>query len=240
MSRQYTTNLRCAACLAKVKPVLDADPAVTDWAVDLASPGKTLTVSGASRAHVDVLLNSVGYATTGETPVPPEPTTPAPDEKPASYYPLALIVGYVAAAALLFEASQSSFDAMRAMRHFMAGFFLVFSAFKLLDLHAFADSYQMYDVVAKRLPVYGFAYPFIELGLGAAYLANLAPVAVNAVTLAVMLVSLVGVVQSVLAGHKIRCACLGTGFNLPMSSVTIIEDATMAAMAAAMLVFASV
>ena len=234
MPRQFTTNLRCAACLAKVKPVLDADPAVRDWAIDLASPGKTLTVSGVDRAHVDELLNSVGYATTGEAATP-EPTPAAPGDKPASYYPLALIVGYILAATLLFEASQAAFDGMRAMRHFMAGFFLVFSAFKMLDVRAFADSYRMYDVVAKRVPAWGFAYPFVELGLGAAYLANLAPVIVNAVTLVVMLVSLVGVAQSVVAKRAIRCACLGSVFNLPMSSVTVVEDATMAAMAAAML-----
>ena len=238
MTRQFTTNLRCAACLAKVKPVLDADPAVTDWQVDLASPGKTLTVSGADRAHVDELLASVGYATTGETTRLVEAAPPATDEVPASYYPLALVVGYVLAATLLFEASQGQFAWMRAMRHFMAGFFLAFSFFKMLNLRAFADSYRMYDVVAKRRPAYGFAYPFVELGLGAAYLADLAPVVVNAVTLVVMLVSLVGVAQSVLAKRKIQCACLGTVFNLPMSSVTIIEDGTMAAMAAAMLVLA--
>jgi len=33
----------------------------------------------------------------------------------------------------------------------------------------------------------------------------------------------------------VKCACLGAVFNLPMSYVTLIEDASMAAMAAAML-----
>jgi hypothetical protein len=50
-----------------------------------------------------------------------------------------------------------------------------------------------------------------------------------------MSVSLVGVVQSVLNKQKIRCACLGTVFNLPMSTVTIIEDSLMIAMSAGML-----
>ena len=34
---------------------------------------------------------------------------------------------------------------------------------------------------------------------------------------------------------KIRCACLGTVFNLPMSTVTLVEDGLMIAMAAAAL-----
>jgi hypothetical protein len=36
--------------------------------------------------------------------------------------------------------------------------------------------------------------------------------------------------------QKIQCACLGAVFNLPMSTVTIIEDLLMVAMAAYMIV----
>ena len=72
-------------------------------------------------------------------------------------------------------------------------------------------------------------------GLGVAYLLALAPVVTNAVTLALMLVGAVGVLSALLAKRTIRCACLGTALNLPMTKVTLIEDLTMAAMAAAML-----
>jgi hypothetical protein len=75
----------------------------------------------------------------------------------------------------------------------------------------------------------------VELGLGVAYLAGLAPVATNLVTLVVMLIGLVGVSQALLQKRRIQCACLGTVFNLPMSRVTFIEDGLMAAMAATML-----
>jgi hypothetical protein len=50
-----------------------------------------------------------------------------------------------------------------------------------------------------------------------------------------MLVGAGGVIQSNLQKKTIRCACLGTVFNLPMSTVTIVEDLSMAAMAAWML-----
>jgi hypothetical protein len=46
----------------------------------------------------------------------------------------------------------------------------------------------------------------------------------------------VALVRTLLAGRKIRCACLGAVFNLPMSYVTLAEDALMAAKAAVMLV----
>lgn len=56
--------------------------------------------------------------------------------------------------------------------------------------------------------------------------------ATNLVTLVVMVVSSIGVIQSLLNKRKIRCACLGTVFNLPMSTVTLVEDGLMVAMAA--------
>jgi len=71
--------------------------------------------------------------------------------------------------------------------------------------------------------------------LGFAYLINFYPLITNAVTFLVMTVSIIGVLQSVLNKKKIQCACLGAVFNLPMSTVTIIEDALMIAMSGAMI-----
>lgn len=52
----------------------------------------------------------------------------------------------------------------------------------------------------------------------------------------VMSISIIGVLQSVLNKKKIQRACLGAVFNLPMSTLTIIEDFLMIAMSAAMLI----
>ncbi len=122
------------------------------------------------------------------------------------------------------------------MRHFMGGFFLVFSFFKLLDLRGFSDAYRSYDILARAWPVWGFIYPFAELALGAAYLLNLNPIATNLVTLVLMLVGAAGVLKALLDKRAIRCACLGTAINLPMTTITVVEDLGMAAMAAVMLV----
>lgn len=152
-----------------------------------------------------------------------------------TYKPLLLLLGYLVVIVVLVEVIQGGFDWMRAMRTFMGGFFIAFSFFKLLDLRGFVDSFQTYDVVAHPIRAYGFAYPFIEFGLGVAYLVNFAPVVTNLVTFAVMLIGIFGVSQALLQRRQIQCACLGTVFNLPMSKVTFIEDAAMAAMAAVML-----
>jgi hypothetical protein len=121
------------------------------------------------------------------------------------------------------------------MAHFMAGFFLIFSFFKMLDLRAFADAYAGYDLIAARWRGWGYVYPFVELALGLAYLSGVWPLVTNVFTALLMSVGFLGVLQTLRQGRKVRCACLGTGFNLPMSTVTLIEDGTMALMAVAML-----
>ena len=153
-----------------------------------------------------------------------------------TYKPLFLVFAYILLVTLAVEYIAGRFELHRFMPNFMAGFFLVFSFFKLLDLAGFANSYSMYDVLAKRIPAYGYIYPFIELGLGSAYLLAYRPALINAVTLVVMAFSSIGVILAVMNQQKIKCACLGTGFNLPMTTVTIIEDLLMAAMAAWMLI----
>ena len=118
---------------------------------------------------------------------------------------------------------------------FMAGFFLVFGLFKVLNWRGFVDAYQGYDLIAKQSRAYGYLYPFLELGLGIAYLVRFAPVPVNFVTFILMSVSGVGVFQGIRKKEQIPCACLGVVFKIPMTWVTFIEDALMAVMALAML-----
>jgi cation transport ATPase len=155
----------------------------------------------------------------------------------STYFPLLLIVVFISVVSAIAAYHHSTIHWMQWMNNFMAGFFLVFSFFKFLNLKGFANSYAMYDVVAKKSPVYGFVYPFIELGLGIAYLINFNPQFTNIATIIVMGVSVIGVIESNINKRKIKCACLGAVFNLPMSTVTIIEDLVMIAMAAVMLFY---
>jgi len=121
------------------------------------------------------------------------------------------------------------------MRYFMAGFFLCFSYFKLINLKGFADSYSMYDIIARRFKAWGYIYPFIEFALGISYVLNFAPLNTNITTAVIMGISSVGVIESVVNKKKIQCACLGAVFNLPMSTITIIEDLLMVIMAVGMI-----
>jgi Methylamine utilisation protein MauE len=122
-----------------------------------------------------------------------------------------------------------------AMSDFMGFFFLIFGGFKVLNLKGFAEAYSIYDIFAKQSKLYAYAYPFIELTLGALYLLRLFPLFTNVFTLALMLVSSIGVAQELLKGKEIMCACLGAVFKIPMTWVTLTEDLLMAAMALIML-----
>jgi copper chaperone CopZ len=227
----YRTNLRCAGCIDTIRPHLDALPGLRHWSADVDVPDKPLTVEGdVSTEAVRVAMKQAGYEILGETQLTP------PEPKP-SYYPLVLIVAYLLGITLAVEAIAGSLDVMRAMRHFMAGFFLVFSFFKLLDLPAFAMAYTQYDVIAQRWRGYGYLYPFLELTLGAAYLVNWQPTITNIATAVLMAVGTVGVLQTIFAKRKVKCACLGAAINLPVATVTLIEDAGMGLMALAMLVW---
>jgi hypothetical protein len=169
--------------------------------------------------------------------VKPEPMTASPVAGWfRTYAPLLMIGGYIGAVALLVSADMAarSVDPMLFMRVFMAGFFLVFSFFKLLSLKGFADAYAGYDLLAMRWRGYGYVYPFLELGLGLAYVANVFPLLVNGLTGVLMGFSALGVVKALLDRKKIRCACLGTVLNLPMTTVTVVEDLLMVGMASFM------
>jgi hypothetical protein len=146
-----------------------------------------------------------------------------------TYKPVLLIFTYILGITLLIEAKQD-FVWTRWMNNFMGGFFLAFSFFKLLDLKGFAESYFSYDIIAKRWFGYGYVYAFTELALGLAYLTSFNALLTNSITFIVMSISIVGVLQSVLHKRKIKCACLGAVFNLPMSTITIIEDGLMIVM----------
>ena len=124
-----------------------------------------------------------------------------------------------------------SFDLMVAMQNFMAGFFLIFGFFKVVNLKGFADAYQMYDLVAKRSRVYALLYPFLELALGLAYLLSFQLLYTSIATLVIMGVSAVGVGNELKKKNQIVCACLGAVFKIPMTKVTFLEDVLMFLMA---------
>lgn len=226
------TGMTCTSCEAKVKSALLMVNNVTAVEVSKAENSATITMD----KHI--ALSDLQKALDSKYQISAIHHSETLEQTKSwfgTYKPVLLIFVYITIVTLLVQAGNHHFDFMQWMRHFMAGFFLVFSFFKMLNLKGFAESYVMYDVVARKIPAWAYAYAFIELALGIAFLIDFNPFATNLVTTIVMTVSIIGVLQTVLNKKKIQCACLGAVFNLPMSTVTIIEDALMIAMSVAML-----
>lgn len=147
--------------------------------------------------------------------------------------PLLLIILYITTASILLHYNNWSWDEF--MLDFMGLFFIVFSFFKMLDLNGFAQSFKMYDPLAKRIPVYGWIYPFIETTLGLMFLIRYEINVALIITLIVLVVTTIGVTKTLLAKKSIQCACLGTALKLPMTEATFIENAIMIVMAIMMI-----
>jgi copper chaperone CopZ len=241
-------GMTCGSCVNKVTQGLKSVPGVSHAKVSL-NPQQA-EVEFDQEVKLEKLQQAIGHYQLSPlqpdpSDGPPElvkkvlsiPATPdLPEANVTTYRPLIMIVGFIAGVTLLAQYPFADFSGMTWMRHFMAGFFIVFAFFKLLNLRGFADSYAMYDIVAAKWRGWGFVYPFVELGLGVLYLINVFPFWTNVLTIVVLGISSIGVIQSNLNKRKIKCACLGDVFNLPMSTVTIVEDVGMVAMAVAMLI----
>ncbi len=115
------------------------------------------------------------------------------------------------------------------MRGFMGVFFIVFGLFKLLDLPGFVMSYIGYDLIASRWRNWTYLYPFIEIGLGVGYLFG--SMYLDYITFPLMIIGAIGVQRQLFRGSKIQCACLGTYVKLPLTTVSLVEDLLMGAMA---------
>jgi hypothetical protein len=121
------------------------------------------------------------------------------------------------------------------MHAFMALLLCSFAMLKLFDLPRFAHGFAMYDLLARRWRSYGFAYSFLELGLGLACFAFVAPVQVYFVTAMLFVFGTLGVIAALERGLDIDCPSVGTSLRVPLSTVTVVENAIMIIMALVML-----
>ena len=76
--------------------------------------------------------------------------------------------------------------------------------------------------------------PFIELALGLAYLAFWRPTFVYLATVIVLGFGALGVINALRRGLDVNCACMGNTLKVPLSTVALVENVGMAAMALVM------
>jgi len=156
-------------------------------------------------------------------------------KKLKDYWPLMSLILISACAGYALTLHTQS-GLMSWMHYFMGIFLCCFSMLKIFNLSAFADGFQMYDLIATRSRAYAYAYPFIELGLGLSFLAFLAPTLTYTTTIIIMIIGTIGVISALRQDLDINCPCMGSVLEVPLSTVTLTEDVGMGVMAAIMLV----
>lgn len=234
------TGMTCGGCKASVEKYLKNLDNVTNVEINLEKEEGIITMSN----HIDIselqkaLPSKYTITQNAQQNITPSSQISGSiiDEeknKLQQLKPLLLIIFYIATTSVLLHYKNWSWNEF--MLDFMGLFYIVFSFFKMLDLKGFPDSFRMYDPLAKRTPIYGLVYPFLETALGIMFLMRFEVNIALIITLVVLGITTFGVTRTLLDKKSIQCACLGTALKLPMTEATFIENAIMIAMAVLML-----
>jgi len=239
----YLEGLTCMGCVKSIREalvdvagihIIDIDLATGRFEFSLLQGVELSTVLDLILAKYGVLTQEQ-YLAKQKTPASQDVSASSKTEsKWRQLRPLFLIFAFLwGVCGLNAFVYQLSFEAF--MLDFMAGFFLVFSFFKFLDLKGFVQAFAGYDPIASRINFYGWVYPFIELLLGLLILTNTAVEYALYVTLFILGMTSIGVIAQLRQRNKIVCACLGSVLNLPMTEATLIENLVMIIMAVLMI-----
>lgn len=109
----------------------------------------------------------------------------------------------------------------------MGSILIVFGILKLYDIEKFMEIFQKYDIISKNIPIYSYAYPFIEIILGICFMYSFKLNKVKLITNLLMFISIISVSLSMIKGQTLRCGCLGAFFHIPLSYVTLSENIIM-------------
>ena len=162
MTKTYTIEgMTCEGCVAKISYVLQQHASISS--VSVALPNKSATVTMSEEVSIEELQHLFGTSSK-YTVGPLEPSTIQESERfLTTYKPLLLIFIFIAATTAIASMNDGKIDLMLWMRYFMAGFFIVFSFFKFLNLAGFAESYAMYDVLAKNTTTKRYLATILEI-----------------------------------------------------------------------------
>lgn len=227
----HIEGMTCMGCVKGVEQKLMSIDEIQSVAIDLKSGEAKITAS--SMTSLEVLQETLGSKYQISLSKMYREVSEETPSKWTQLKPLFLIFGYLLVTSVLLHWKTADYNSM--MLDFMGLFYVVFSFFKFLDLKGFHASFQMYDPLAKRLSVYGWIYPFVELVLGLCFLMRFQLNWALVLTLLILGLTTIGVARILLQKRQIQCACLGTALKLPMTEATFIENAVMIAMALFML-----
>lgn len=154
-----------------------------------------------------------------------------------TYFPLIIIFSVIVLWTILHQ-SISGWSLHYAMHDFMGGFFILLGMLKVISWKKFAESYQGYDPLAMKVPLYAYIYPAVEVFLGVVYQFRLGDEFLwNILTVLILGIATVGVVKVLIRDEVVKCACLGGLFSIPITWFTVFENVLMIGMAIYMQIF---
>lgn len=125
----------------------------------------------------------------------------------------------------------------RFVADFMATFFITFAAFKFIDIESFAHAYRSYDIVARRIRPWGYAFPFLEAFMGFWYLLSEAPNNLNVLAILVTGTAAYAASKEIKKESRFAHTYYDGLIRLPLARVGFIENTTMFVLAVLLLLF---
>ena len=226
------SGMTCNGCRSTVENKLSSLDGINNVQVDL-NNGEAIVYSK-NPISFSLISNSLPSKYKVIRNIPDQDNEIIKSNKIKQLKPLFIILGYISVTSILLNFR--NWNSTNAMLDFMGLFYIIFSFFKILDIKGFSTSFKMYDPLAKKITIYGYIYPFIEILLGLMFLTRIEVNIALLITIIILGITSVGVTKTLLNKRTINCACLGTTLKLPMTEATFIENAIMITMAIVLLI----
>ena len=225
-------GMKCNSCVQEISSLLGASGELYEIDVNLQS--RTLHF----QSHKSVSLSDLNSLLRVGSSKMYEVFKVAPIEeklqffngKIRTYWPLILLFLLSAGLPFLMRSKNHNPNLETWMCDFMGVTLVALSYFKLVDIKSFSAGFATYDPLAGKFPVYARIYPFLELISGIYFLMGNPSKLVYFLTSLFLGITTVGVFKELRKGKKIQCACMGSYFKLPLTTVTIFENSLMISM----------
>ena len=119
---------------------------------------------------------------------------------------------------------------------FMGFSLSLLATLKLMDIESFAEGFEKYDLITKRIKPYAKVYPFAELAIGLGFLSGVAPMLTGITSLFIGVSGGISVIKAVYIDKlALNCACVGGNSKASLGIISFAENAIMALMGGALI-----
>ncbi|MAB99478.1 MAG: glutaredoxin [Pseudomonadaceae bacterium] len=162
---------------------------------------------------------------------------PVKDPDAVTYQPV--IAVFATAILMAMAASWATLDSLltgRTVEWFIAFSMCMLASLKLRDLESFSNMFLGYDLLARKVVRYAYAYPFAELIAGVLMISGSLIWFAAPLALFIGSIGAYSVYNAVyVEKRELKCACVGGDSNVPLGFISLTENIMMVAMAIWML-----